>query len=358
MCAGPLWRNTGRRPIAAVVIHSVQNRSLKEIFLRGLHQKPGLVRLVDGQIHCKRGMVSTPARELWSSGNQLTCGWPEIAGHPPGPGSFTGKKNPAPTRIASVVNPQTTRKRCDILRRMFGLLPQKVAWILMFASVVVAPLLGFVLLCVGLVGRRVGEHQVCAECGFDLRGRPVGSQRCPECGRDLHGGIVTGDLIRRPVMATVGATILLLWLLIIISSLAGIDIDHYKPVGMLQWEVDRSGAYMGANDLNELLRRAKSGAFSAAQLNNLADWSLAHQANLQEPWNPRWGDLIEAAHVAGALPQEKWILYAKQAFSSAFKVEVRPKVHRGDPIPVRITNLNSRAGNSRGQLVREVNPGA
>jgi hypothetical protein len=46
---------------------------------------------------------------------------------------------------------------------------------------------GISLVARGLRGRRIDDHPLCERCGFDLTGKPQGSDICSECGAELSG---------------------------------------------------------------------------------------------------------------------------------------------------------------------------
>src|SRR5438105_668743 len=70
-------------------------------------------------------------------------------------------------------------------------------------------LVGATILLKGLKGRRVGDHPICARCGYDLFGKPEESKVCPECGADLceKKAVVIGWRQKRAGMVLVGLLI-------------------------------------------------------------------------------------------------------------------------------------------------------
>ena len=55
------------------------------------------------------------------------------------------------------------------------------------------------------------------------------------------------------------------------------------------------------------------------------------------------GDLIDSAQTAGKLSADRWQRYLQGAVS--LKLEIRPEVRRGDPVPYWMRYGNSRIGN-------------
>src|SRR6478609_1146078 len=72
------------------------------------------------------------------------------------------------------------------------------------------PLLGVVLLVVGIRGRRIDDHPTCSKCGFDLIGLGQ-SAACPECGSplDRKGAIRQGQRAARRGLVIAGLMSLL-----------------------------------------------------------------------------------------------------------------------------------------------------
>lgn len=192
-----------------------------------------------------------------------------------------------------------------------------------------------------LRGRRVDDHPICRKCGFDLFGRPDGATRCSECGADLARRRATriGRRARRRGLTRVAGTGVLLcavalsgvgWL-----QLRGVDLQRHKPVWWLAREA--GSRQPGTRDaaLAELARRVADGKItnlSDAQLASLLDRAFAHQADTSQTWVPGWGLLIEAAHDAGRLSDDRWDRYRVQGF--ALRLKVRDVIRRGDPIPI------------------------
>src|SRR5687768_3494899 len=76
---------------------------------------------------------------------------------------------------------------------------------------------GLVLLRRGWRGRLIGSHLVCRKCDYDLFNLPDDQNACPECGSDLAApkAVQTGHRRRRPGMIVAGASLLLLFALIV-----------------------------------------------------------------------------------------------------------------------------------------------
>src|SRR2546427_12425775 len=90
---------------------------------------------------------------------------------------------------------------------------------------------GLFALVYGIRGRRTDDHPICRRCGFDLFGRPEGSEGCSECGADLHAATAMriGHRRRRPMLALLGVLLILPMLFVVGENgwvrVAGVE--HY-----------------------------------------------------------------------------------------------------------------------------------
>lgn len=196
-------------------------------------------------------------------------------------------------------------------------------------------------------GRRVDDHPLCRRCGFDQFGRPGGCV-CTECGADLTRRRALRIGHRQKRRRLIGAVLPLLivcgaWIGAVGWGRArGVDWNRHKPLWLLEREA--AGANAAARDaaVTELARRLSAGLLPAAVEQSLEDRALALQADLKLPWVPAWGELLEQSGNAGRLSKEQWERYVAQ--SLALSLEARPKVRRGDPLPVRVKWGPTRVG--------------
>jgi predicted RNA-binding Zn-ribbon protein involved in translation (DUF1610 family) len=206
-------------------------------------------------------------------------------------------------------------------------------------------LLAFVIL---LRGRRIDDHPICRKCNFDLFGLPSTSHNCPECGADLNRkrAIRVGHRrIRKPALFL---TLLLFLASASWLSLVGVLIvrhenwDQHKPVSWLMREVTTPATRDQA--LTEFMRRLAKRELSDNEIDALALLALDHQANRKDPWFPKWGQFIEAAH-NWKLKPERWTQYI-QGSLDRYELQLRAEVRRGQPIPFRVKLLPQRGGPS------------
>jgi hypothetical protein len=96
--------------------------------------------------------------------------------------------------------------------------------------------------------------------------------------------------------------------------------------------------------LTELMRRLSKRDLSDNEIDALAVLALAHQANRNDSWFPKWGQFIEAAH-NWKLKPERWNQYLQQSLDR-YELQLRTEVRRGQPIPFRIRLLPQRGNPS------------
>lgn len=133
----------------------------------------------------------------------------------------------------------------------------------------------------GWRGRRVGEHEHCRKCGFDLFGRPEGTRVCGECGAalDVQRATVIGERRRRPFLLATG-----LILFILAPATAGAilreSVRDIGPWASEKWLAAKPESWLLKNaatsraDENELTRRYYEGRLSDASIESYLDWGL------------------------------------------------------------------------------------
>jgi hypothetical protein len=211
-------------------------------------------------------------------------------------------------------------------------------------------ILALALFPLGLRGRRVDDHPLCRRCGFDLFGAPAGSSACPECGADLSRprATRTGNRVRRAGLRA-GALGALALALAAVSgtswvSMRGTDLTPYKPAWLVMREVSGPEA-ISRPALRELSRRLAAGSLSDEEVDAFADRALALQADRTQRWLPAWGTFLEAAYDAGRLDADRWDRYLRQ--SVELRMMLRPRIRRGDPLPVAAYVDRVRVGDER-----------
>lgn len=180
----------------------------------------------------------------------------------------------------------------------------------------------------------------CAGCGYDHRGLTPGSP-CPECGRAVMDSRSLGGWW--PAVPPVAAALIIVAVTapgLTVASEMGYTWERVMPVSLLRRQAN--GGSPAA--VEEALRRLKAGTLSPKARESFIADALRVQADTTRRWEPRWGDLIEAAHAAGTLSQEQWQAYARNAVVLA--VHPRSPVRVGDFTPFRVAE-EARVGNGR-----------
>jgi hypothetical protein len=213
--------------------------------------------------------------------------------------------------------------------------------------------LGIAVLVRGLRGRRMDDHPICRKCGFDLIGRPAGSDRCPECGSDLDRphAIQDGRRVRQRGLIATGSFLILFVLANAIFAawvvFPQIAWRQYAPVWYLRHEAN--GVDLVARDkaLAELLRRMSASKLSQAQIDALAEDALATQADFNKSWISAWGDVIESAQDANKLSPDQLARYLEMAMDSAVSLNVPPQLERGAPVQFTLRASRARVSDQR-----------
>lgn len=218
----------------------------------------------------------------------------------------------------------------------------QVDWLVMIGSGPLAVmLLGIAIVGMGLRGRRVDEHPLCRRCGFDLSGKPPDSHVCSECGAELgrKRAIRIGHRQRRAWAILLGVAIsmpgiiglgVLGWL-----TFQQIDWYQHKPTWWLLREAGYANATTRDNALTELTARDGRKELSEAQTVMAVERILVIQGDSTLPWKPAWGVFVEDLLLSDRLDKERWEKYCRQA--APFRFEVRKRLRRGDPLPLRLT---------------------
>lgn len=211
-----------------------------------------------------------------------------------------------------------------------------------------AVFLGVVLVLLGLRGKRLNRHPICALCGFDLEGTYPQSITCSECGAGLRRrkGVRIGARRKRWVVLCAGALLVLLPVGMLATALyavlTGADLNSYKPVGLLLWEGRRANDATAAAAVQELLTRVQNKQVGKGTVENIVATALEIQADLDATWRSEWGDIIETARLADSVEDEAYNRFLEQA--AVVEFAIRPRVRQGDPVAVEAKLKEARIG--------------
>ena len=231
--------------------------------------------------------------------------------------------------------------------------------LILLIILLIATLLSLKLVRIGLHGKRIDDHVLCASCEFDLTGRNPDNTRCPECGADVTAprATVIGHRRRIPSLIVLGLTTLLIAVaaLAIIGrrAYASFNPNQFKPTWWLARDTSSAPAVRDAA-LLELTMRAMAGRLSQERINALADRAIGIQVNPPQVWSPMWGYFVEESRRAGKLGDERWEKYAYWAPN--LQLRVRQRVPQGGMLPYHIAQGPARVGPNCRLVVRYGTP--
>ncbi len=127
-------------------------------------------------------------------------------------------------------------------------------------------------------------------------------------------------------------------------EIASIDWVKYAPMRLVIWRAESIIPAVRSRALAELDSRFRANAIGTGDSDRVADAGLVYQRDLRKPWDPRWGNLLEAMHAKGNLSAERWSRYLTQAADGAFALRLRSKVRHGEGFPYAIERRAIRAG--------------
>ncbi len=197
------------------------------------------------------------------------------------------------------------------------------------------PILGLVMLVLGLRGKRLDYHPVCRRCGYDLVGSPNPRERCPECGAGLLGdhAVRVGNRHKQPLPVVMGTLLITLSVGLLCVQLLGTNLDPYKPFWLLRLEATTPAMGSKGGALNELLTRTQSSSLSTSQLDSLMSAVLQVQADASIPWDETWGDVFAELFTQGVGAPAQHEKFAKGVYR--FEMIIRPRVRLGERISIR-----------------------
>ena len=191
----------------------------------------------------------------------------------------------------------------------------------------------------------VARGQFCKKCRFDLAGLDLDSLdvRCPECGRQVHNEAARREILRRSSrlgLVVAGALLLasagILWFGV--SGKGGMVLGMF-PDSTVFWLND-----LGVDEaLDEVVVRVSrtSQRMDDAYLVRAIEDALAHQADLEQVWDPRWGEVLSVMFGNPLMTDEQMAQYIANGIE--ITAEIRDRVEQGaEGVSYKITTSTGR----------------
>lgn len=205
---------------------------------------------------------------------------------------------------------------------------------------------GVILMVIGFGGVRRGQTAVCAKCGFELSGTSLDGV-CPECGVSLSkpGSWRRGVLHRRPALGVLGLLLVLpftarsaMWAVEQVSPAA---LAPYKPLWLLRSDIMSGSFNERGVAITEVERRIVNPGFANwPEVQLIVEDALSIQRDPSAVWDPRLGDLIVAAHVAGRLRTEDYQQFIANGVQ--YEMKLPANVKAGSEFEVQIDSQHDR----------------
>jgi hypothetical protein len=200
----------------------------------------------------------------------------------------------------------------------------------MLPTAIILAVLGLLLLTLALRGRLTARGLFCRNCHFDLAGLTA-PQTCPECGRDLSQPQSTKPTLRRVHKPALALALLLFTAAAVLTTLSltrGPTFFAKLPDAQLlllnRLNVDEALTELAA-------RTTRTPPLSDAHWRTLIARALAHQADTDTPWDPRWGQVLAHALIQNRLGEPQLRAYLAHAIDA--RVTIRDRItHDADSI--------------------------
>ena len=221
---------------------------------------------------------------------------------------------------------------------------------LLFFALLAMLLVGAALILLGRRGRKINNHPQCRWCGFDLDGVYPASVTCPECGAGLKrdGAVRIGVRKRIPALMAIGAALVLMPIAPVgfgvYAAATGLDLNEYKPAGLLLFEARHARPAHSGPIARELLSRMQLGKLDTPTIRRAAEVALELQERDRPGWTEDWGDVFEQAQTAKAVDDDMLKQYRRNSIAISFRV--RPRVRAGDPVPIEASVAENRCGST------------
>lgn len=187
-------------------------------------------------------------------------------------------------------------------------------------------------------GKKIDDHPLCGRCGFDLVGRPEGSEQCSECGADLSKpwAVIFGHRVKRMKPLVWAGMVFLISGAAIgtfgVAETGKIDLHEYKPVWWLGREL---GSTQPAVRLRayKTLERLSVSSQSVSSLLSLADRLLEARKDVTKPFSDEQTQFLLTLKLNGHLPEATWRAYAESLIDDS-QYQCRPIIGEGQDLLV------------------------
>ena len=195
----------------------------------------------------------------------------------------------------------------------------------------IVSLVGMFLLAVAWRGRVVALGEYCRACKFDLAGLDIESDQaqCPECGGGVYSESDRRGLLRKPI-----AIGLVIGSAMLVSGLASLGFSSTGKANVLLGVLPDTTIFwlndLGFDEaLDELVVRVSRSTNPIADellASAIAD-ALAHQADLTQVWDPRWGEVLSISFGNPLMSDDQMFQYLRNGMDIG--VVIRDRVHQG-----------------------------
>jgi len=181
-------------------------------------------------------------------------------------------------------------------------------------------------------GRVIARGQFCRKCRFDLAGLAIGEPgaKCPECGRVVHDASARRVMLRRPWRVGVVVAIAM-----VVVSVGLIGFGVSGKSGMLLGLLPDSAVFwihdLGVDEaLDEIVVRVSrvDEPMDDVYLSRAIEDALAHQADLEQVWDPRWGEVLAQMFGNPVMTDEQMAQYIANGIE--IKAEIRDRIKQGE----------------------------
>lgn len=214
-------------------------------------------------------------------------------------------------------------------------------------------LIAFLLLLLGLRGRIAARGEFCRACKFDLVGIDLDTPeaRCPECGAEVHHKSARRSTVRRVSRAWIVAGLLFAAVgfsgLFVSFFVASATLYAYLPSPIVLSLAER-----GSSDaIDEAIKRwSTPDELTQEQQGRLIQTALDIQADRNQAWDPRWGEILRNAIEMELLSDEQLISFVLSGYT--YHVALPEQIRQGEnEIPYTMKIIGDRVTSTWGGVM-------